>query len=652
MKIDLQTRAADFLSLARSWYLAGVHSDVGIRCGFDTHKLFKCHKLLLRNIFLNELNFDIAKFESDIFDEVIIPDLTQEQFHDYIKVLYGIDGVVKDKECTQSVFIDPLEIKVKIEDDDFDLEDPSQELVMNQMTDMTSEMVEGQDEMDVKNIAMIGHTETPPVGTKANAKSTSHICQFCLKVFKRQDHLTRHLLQHTGERPYQCEVCPKAFTRKDKLNHHLRKLHLEKVLPCLCGKIFLDDAKFDEHIRQNPNHYLEAKNDEPAKEEEEEGETKPVLLGTGDELLQQQQQLLLQMQQQQKLEEIEEEEAEMKHDPTYTVSEGTKRKKKISPKKEATSPTDSPADTPMVIDEGAGGSSSEGKSEKKVYPCQYCQLEFKTFKKRKEHYLESHYAELKGSGLLFTHNNSIRIKVHFCPLEGCDKSFRHACEVTDHVNVVHKKEKNYICELCSKAFPYRKSLRNHMDIKHDMNKKETILCPKCGDIFSSKIKLQIHVSSKHKIKVQKYVCKFCDFKTHARNVITEHERTHTGEKPEICQWCGKGFNAKKTLKNHERLHTGEKPYQCKHCTSCFAQRTSLNVHMNSHHKSEIPPLQYIKEDKYNINGIGYDVPDPNENLAKPYTVPMGMEETLISIKSINKLRTQAQEAAAQAENFR
>merc|ERR1712142_631626 len=99
-------------------------------------------------------------------------------------------------------------------------------------------------------------------------------------------------------------------------------------------------------------------------EEEEEGETKPVLLGTGDELLQQQQ----------KLEEIEEEEAEMKHDPTYTVSEGTKRKKKISPKKEATSPTESPTDTPMVIDEGAGGSSVEGKSEKKVYPCQYCQL--------------------------------------------------------------------------------------------------------------------------------------------------------------------------------------------------------------------------------------------------------------------------------------
>ena len=47
--------------------------------------------------------------------------------------------------------------------------------------------------------------------------------------------------------------------------------------------------------------------------------------------------------------------------------------------------------------------------------------------------------------------------------------------------------------------------RYHMDLKHNMNKKvESILCPNCGDIFTSKIKLQIHITAKHRIKVKKH----------------------------------------------------------------------------------------------------------------------------------------------------
>jgi hypothetical protein len=72
-----------------------------------------------------------------------------------------------------------------------------------------------------------------------------------------------------------------------------------------------------------------------------------------------------------------------------------------------------------------------------------------------------------------------------------------------------------------------------MDIKHDRGVQgrltASILCPECGDIFSSKIKLNIHMTCKHRIKVQRFACKFCDFKTHAKNVIIEHERTHTGD---------------------------------------------------------------------------------------------------------------------------
>ena len=68
-----------------------------------------------------------------------------------------------------------------------------------------------------------------------------------------------------------------------------------------------------------------------------------------------------------------------------------------------------------------------------------------------------------------------------------------------------------------------------------------------------------------------------------KNQLKEHERSHTGEKPEMCKWCGMKFSNKSTLVNHERLHTGEKPFKCNFCDKAFAQRNSLKVHKKSNH---------------------------------------------------------------------
>ena len=44
----------------------------------------------------------------------------------------------------------------------------------------------------------------------------------CGRLFKRAEHLKRHLRTHTMERPYQCDRCQKRFSRSDNLNQHLR----------------------------------------------------------------------------------------------------------------------------------------------------------------------------------------------------------------------------------------------------------------------------------------------------------------------------------------------------------------------------------------------------------------------------------------------
>merc|ERR1719244_1346250 len=83
------------------------------------------------------------------------------------------------------------------------------------------------------------------------------------------------------------------------------------------------------------------------------------------------------------------------------------------------------------------------------------------------------------------------------------------------------------------------------------------------------------------------ICSFCAYKTTHSGQLREHQRKHTGERPEICSFCSKGFSQKKTLEAHERLHTGEKPYKCKFCDVCFSQRNGVNSHVKSQHKDEL-----------------------------------------------------------------
>ena len=54
--------------------------------------------------------------------------------------------------------------------------------------------------------------------------SKAFVCPLfcCGRLFKRMEHLKRHVRTHTMERPYQCDRCMKRFSRSDNLNQHLR----------------------------------------------------------------------------------------------------------------------------------------------------------------------------------------------------------------------------------------------------------------------------------------------------------------------------------------------------------------------------------------------------------------------------------------------
>ncbi|KAF7365339.1 hypothetical protein MVEN_00405900 [Mycena venus] len=61
-------------------------------------------------------------------------------------------------------------------------------------------------------------------GGPGELETKAFICPLfsCGRLFKRMEHLRRHLRTHTMERPFACPRCNKRFSRIDNLNQHVR----------------------------------------------------------------------------------------------------------------------------------------------------------------------------------------------------------------------------------------------------------------------------------------------------------------------------------------------------------------------------------------------------------------------------------------------
>ncbi|KAJ7468801.1 STE12-like C2H2 type Zn-finger transcription factor [Mycena latifolia] len=72
--------------------------------------------------------------------------------------------------------------------------------------------------------AAAGFGTAGAAGYAPELKTKAFICPLfsCGRLFKRMEHLRRHLRTHTMERPFACPRCNKRFSRSDNLNQHVR----------------------------------------------------------------------------------------------------------------------------------------------------------------------------------------------------------------------------------------------------------------------------------------------------------------------------------------------------------------------------------------------------------------------------------------------
>lgn len=76
-------------------------------------------------------------------------------------------------------------------------------------------------------------------------------CCHCGKSFKTKSHLQRHILTHTGEKPYHCNRCDCRFNQSSSLRNHVIAIHT-KEYPHFCNncsKGFLMPAVLQKHLQ-------------------------------------------------------------------------------------------------------------------------------------------------------------------------------------------------------------------------------------------------------------------------------------------------------------------------------------------------------------------------------------------------------------------
>ena len=84
-------------------------------------------------------------------------------------------------------------------------------------------------------------------------KFRKHVCKECGKVFSRKEYLDQHSHSEDKKQNYKCVQCDKSFVQKSGLTRHMA-LHGEKKLKCeVCNKAFARSDTLNEHLQSHIN---------------------------------------------------------------------------------------------------------------------------------------------------------------------------------------------------------------------------------------------------------------------------------------------------------------------------------------------------------------------------------------------------------------
>ncbi|XP_006818381.1 uncharacterized protein LOC102801445 [Saccoglossus kowalevskii] len=444
------------------------------------------------------------------------------------------------------------------------------------------------------------------VHVKTHSGECLHTCHLCGKTFTWKRCLIEHVRYHTGEKPYQCEVCQRRFTTKTHLNEHKRTHTGEKPYQCLrCMKYFAHKSSAKKHAcaweRKNLSMHMKGLSERTGINSEpiswvKMTNTKRSKIGFSNDF--------------------------DSNGMPVNVNETTSSSC-TTPTVETThlakvSELVLTAENHPIVDENIQMQRDLQQQDEHIQMCfsedvspvilvssidtQDCSmvtkehaLKMNTGVDGYEEMLRQEYVPTPGddSSQNITRNDVVEdneavinesedntlkeqsamhdgSRKHICTK--CGKGFFHSKHLWEHLKI-HSGERPHRCVYCGWRFTRKSDLTKHVRIHTG----KEFQCNLCGKWFTRKSALEEHIKVKHH-GIATYHCDICNKKFKYRNILVEHKRYHTGEKPFQCRECRKCFTTKSHMREHQRTHTGEKPYTCKKCGKHYAHRSTVNKH--------------------------------------------------------------------------
>ena len=223
---------------------------------------------------------------------------------------------------------------------------------------------------------------------------------------------------------------------------------------------------------------------------------------------------------------------------------------------------------------------------KQLKSCKKC--DFRGSKKEVKQHMESHVVEnecpichkvLAKHTNIAVHIDTMHTKQEECVCNICGKKFRHPRYLRLHLGR-HSGIKPHVCSVCGKRFYGTNTLRSHMEVHKDRSERQyRHICSVCGRGFNSKSGLDDH-TNKH-TGARPHACPLCGARFGFRSMLYKHHQfVHSSLRPFLCTICPKSYKSKQRLSAHMVGHTGVSRFNCDHCKKPFSTSSTLKHHLS------------------------------------------------------------------------